>query len=118
MAGVIYCYILLITDYYDYGPPDCSTSESITGGDVEYSDGGNDLSVLTYKCPPGSVPYPVSSRICSDGQWSKSASGNSVVAECKSNFEGGKGGKVEECVCDIVNEDWTCYWSAFYQRGL
>ncbi|XP_012693398.2 complement C2 [Clupea harengus] len=87
MFSVLLCFILLHTtfteDYYDYGPPDCSTSESITGGDVEYSDGGNDLSVLTYKCPPGSVPYPVSSRTCSDGQWSKSASGNSVVAECK-----------------------------------
>ncbi|KAL2096605.1 hypothetical protein ACEWY4_008753 [Coilia grayii] len=76
----------LADDDTDYGPTECLTSESITGGTVEYSDGGNEHSVLTYKCPSGFEPFPVSSRSCVDGEWSPmtSPSGDRVeTAECK-----------------------------------
>lgn len=84
----------MVIEYYDYGPTECSTSESIAGGKVEYSDGGNDQSVLTYTCPPGYEPYPVASRHCSDGEWSRmtSATGIAVdLAECRSNLGVGSG---------------------------
>uniref|UniRef100_UPI0037E805C9 complement factor B n=1 Tax=Semicossyphus pulcher TaxID=241346 RepID=UPI0037E805C9 len=62
---------------YDYGayedsePRNCSTTESIRGGHVTYSQGGLEGSELTYHCDPGQYPSPVSYRTCSaDGEWS------------------------------------------------
>ncbi|KAM4589324.1 complement C2 [Fundulus diaphanus] len=58
---------------YDYSPEpvNCSTTESIKGGRVAYSQGGMEASVMTYDCGPGKFPFPVSSRICgADGDWS------------------------------------------------
>ncbi|XP_037335976.2 complement C2 [Pungitius pungitius] len=64
---------------YDYGdgtyedpqPLNCSTTESIKGGRVTYSQGGLEGSVLTYHCGAGRYPFPVSQRLCgADGDWS------------------------------------------------
>ncbi|XP_040027987.2 complement C2 [Gasterosteus aculeatus] len=64
---------------YDYGdetyedprPLNCSTTESIKGGHVTYSQGGLEGSVLTYHCGVGRYPFPVSQRLCgADGDWS------------------------------------------------
>ncbi|XP_071753337.2 complement C2 [Centroberyx gerrardi] len=64
---------------YDYNdeeydeplPLNCSTTETIRGGNVTYSQGGLEGSVLTYHCGPGRYPFPVSHRLCSaDGEWS------------------------------------------------
>uniref|UniRef100_A0A3B5L4N1 C3/C5 convertase n=1 Tax=Xiphophorus couchianus TaxID=32473 RepID=A0A3B5L4N1_9TELE len=63
-------------DYYsetydDQGPLNCSTTETIKGGNVTYSEGGLEGSVMTYHCNPGKFPHPVSDRICgADGEWS------------------------------------------------
>ncbi|XP_041664580.1 complement C2 [Cheilinus undulatus] len=61
-------------DYYeaydDPEPLNCSTTETIRGGHVTYSQGGLEGSMLTYHCGLGQYPFPVSSRICSDGDWS------------------------------------------------
>ncbi|XP_008424315.1 complement C2 [Poecilia reticulata] len=63
-------------DYYsetydDQGPLNCSTTETIKGGSVTYSEGGMEGSVMTYHCDPGKFPHPVSDRICgADGEWS------------------------------------------------
>uniref|UniRef100_A0A8C9ZPJ9 C3/C5 convertase n=1 Tax=Sander lucioperca TaxID=283035 RepID=A0A8C9ZPJ9_SANLU len=57
--------------YEDPQPLNCSTTESIKGGHVTYSQGGLEGSVLTYHCSLGRYPYPVSHRLCSaDGEWS------------------------------------------------
>ncbi|XP_040901827.1 complement C2 [Toxotes jaculatrix] len=57
--------------YEDPGPLNCSTTESIKGGHVTYSQGGLEGSVLTYHCGPGKYPFPVSYRLCgADGEWS------------------------------------------------
>lgn len=61
-------------DYdYDYKgsvPKNCHTSESITGGTVEYSNSGVVGSLLIFHCSEGFEPYPVSQKICnSDGEW-------------------------------------------------
>ncbi|XP_059187931.1 complement C2 [Centropristis striata] len=57
--------------YEDPQPLNCSTTERIKGGNVTYSQGGLEGSVLTYHCGPGRYPFPVSSRLCSaDGEWS------------------------------------------------
>uniref|UniRef100_A0A3Q2QT83 C3/C5 convertase n=1 Tax=Fundulus heteroclitus TaxID=8078 RepID=A0A3Q2QT83_FUNHE len=59
------------TDDYSPGPVNCSTTESIKGGRVTYSQGGMEGSVMIYHCDPGKFPFPVSSRICgADGDWS------------------------------------------------
>ncbi|XP_029372782.1 complement factor B [Echeneis naucrates] len=57
---------------YDYQQPlNCSTTESIKGGHVTYSQGGLEGSVLTYHCGPGKHPFPVRQRVCdADGEWS------------------------------------------------
>uniref|UniRef100_A0A3Q3MAI4 C3/C5 convertase n=1 Tax=Mastacembelus armatus TaxID=205130 RepID=A0A3Q3MAI4_9TELE len=73
---------------YDYPQPlNCSTTESIKGGHVSYSQGGLEGSVLTYHCGPGQYPYPVSSRLCgADGDWApmRLPNGRSVSrATCK-----------------------------------
>ncbi|XP_071351960.1 complement C2 [Trachinotus anak] len=61
-------------DYETYDEPqplNCSTTESIKGGHVTYSQGGLEGSVLTYHCGPGKYPFPVSHRLCgADGEWS------------------------------------------------
>jgi len=61
-------------DYdYDYGenePKNCTTSESIIGGTVKYSNGGVVGSRLIYHCSDGFEPYPISQKVCSsDGEW-------------------------------------------------
>ncbi|XP_061574969.1 complement C2 isoform X2 [Cololabis saira] len=57
--------------YDDLQALNCSTTESIKGGHVTYSQGGLEGSVLTFHCGPGRYPYPVSYRICgADGEWS------------------------------------------------
>ncbi|XP_063061279.1 complement C2 [Engraulis encrasicolus] len=78
------CFLLAHTtfandDDYDYAS-ECSTSETIEGGMVEYSDQGSENSVLTYRCPPGMEPFPVSTRTCQDGEWTRITSGR---PECK-----------------------------------
>ncbi|KAM4741959.1 complement C2 [Anableps anableps] len=57
---------------YDYQEPlNCSTTETIKGGHVTYSQGGMEGSVMTYHCEPGKFPHPVSYRTCgADGDWS------------------------------------------------
>ncbi|KAM7413560.1 hypothetical protein PAMA_020775 [Pampus argenteus] len=63
-------------DYYDYTyqdslPQNCSTTETIKGGHVTYSQEGLEGSVLTYDCGPGRYSFPVSYRLCgADGEWS------------------------------------------------
>ncbi|KAG7479699.1 complement C2-like [Solea senegalensis] len=73
--------------YDDPKPLNCSTGESIKGGNVTYSQGGQEGSVLTYHCGLDKYPFPVSSRLCgADGQWSlmRSAGGKPVTrATCK-----------------------------------
>lgn len=65
----------------------CSTSASIKGGHVTYSQGGLEGSVLTYRCRPGQYPSPVSFRICkANGQWTpmRLSNGRTVTrATCK-----------------------------------
>ncbi|KAM8905014.1 complement C2 isoform 3-T3 [Spinachia spinachia] len=57
--------------YEDSQPLNCSTTESIRGGRVTYSQGGLEGSVLTYHCGPGRYPFPASQRLCgADGDWS------------------------------------------------
>ncbi|XP_056120603.1 complement factor B [Rhinichthys klamathensis goyatoka] len=61
-------------DYdYDLGenePKNCTTSESIIGGMVKYSNGGVVGSRLIYHCSDGFEPYPISQKVCSsDGEW-------------------------------------------------
>eukprot|EP00064_Thunnus_orientalis_P000310 superscaffoldBa00000015_g310 len=78
-------------EYYDYSyidtPLNCSTTESIKGGHVTYSQGGLEGSVLTYHCGPGQYPFPVSYRLCgANGEWSpmRLATGRLVSqASCK-----------------------------------
>ncbi|XP_074497464.1 complement C2 [Sebastes fasciatus] len=73
--------------YEDPQPLNCSTTESIKGGHVTYSQGGLEGSMLTYHCGPGRYPSPVSYRLCSaDGEWSlmRLSSGRQVSrATCK-----------------------------------
>ncbi|XP_031716667.1 complement C2 [Anarrhichthys ocellatus] len=73
--------------YEDPPPLNCSTTESIKGGHVAYSQGGLEGSVLTYHCGAGRYPFPVSYRLCSaDGEWSlmRSTGGRQVSrATCK-----------------------------------
>uniref|UniRef100_A0A7N8WNE2 C3/C5 convertase n=1 Tax=Mastacembelus armatus TaxID=205130 RepID=A0A7N8WNE2_9TELE len=105
---VVFAPVSLQEDYdyeyvtYDYPQPlNCSTTESIKGGHVSYSQvklihditagivtfGGLEGSVLTYHCGPGQYPYPVSSRLCgADGDWApmRLPNGRSVSrATCK-----------------------------------
>ncbi|XP_043114762.1 complement C2 [Puntigrus tetrazona] len=57
-------------DYEESVPKNCSTSESISGGTVEYSKGGAAGSLLIYHCRDGFEPYPVGQKVCSsDGEW-------------------------------------------------
>nr|BAA34707.1 complement factor B/C2B [Cyprinus carpio] len=57
-------------EYEDNLPKNCTTSESITGGTVEYSNGGAAGSLLIYHCSAGFEPYPISQKVCSsDGEW-------------------------------------------------
>ncbi|XP_044057275.1 complement C2 [Siniperca chuatsi] len=74
--------------YEDPQPLNCSTTESIKGGHVTYSQGGLEGSVLTYHCGHGQYPFPVSHRLCSaNGDWSpmRLANGRPVSrATCKS----------------------------------
>lgn len=57
-------------EYEDNVPKNCTTSESITGGTVEYSNGGAAGSLLIYHCSAGFEPYPISQKVCSsDGEW-------------------------------------------------
>ncbi|KAM9853527.1 complement C2 [Aulostomus maculatus] len=72
--------------YDDPLPLNCSTSESIKGGHVTYSQGGLEGSVLTYHCGPGKYPFPLSYRLCgADGEWSpmRSTYGRVLRATCK-----------------------------------
>ncbi|XP_073674042.1 complement C2 [Garra rufa] len=58
-------------DYEENVPKNCSTSsESIIGGMVEYSNGGAVGSRLIYHCSDGFEPYPISQKVCnSKGEW-------------------------------------------------
>lgn len=57
-------------EYEENVPKNCSTSESITGGTVEYFNGGAVGSLLIYHCSDGFEPYPISQKVCSsDGEW-------------------------------------------------
>ncbi|XP_070761470.1 complement C2 [Enoplosus armatus] len=71
----------------DPQPTNCSTTESIKGGHVTYSQGGLPGSVLTYHCGQGRYPSLVSHRLCSaSGVWSamRLANGRPVTrATCK-----------------------------------
>ncbi|XP_034557857.1 complement C2 [Notolabrus celidotus] len=70
----------------DQEPLNCLTTERIRGGHVTYSQEGLEGSVLTHHCSPGQYPSPVSTRICSDGEWSpmRLPSGRQVShATCK-----------------------------------
>lgn len=63
--------------YEDPQPLSCSTTENIKGGNVTYSQGGMEGSVLTYHCGPDQYPFPVSSRLCGDDEeWSVMRSNN------------------------------------------
>ncbi|XP_034089092.1 complement C2 [Gymnodraco acuticeps] len=63
--------------YEDLQPLSCSTTENIKGGNVTYSQGGMEGSVLTYHCGPDQYPFPVSSRLCGDDkEWSVMRSNN------------------------------------------
>ncbi|XP_054468830.1 complement C2 [Anoplopoma fimbria] len=65
-------------DYeYEYGayeyrqPLNCSTTERIKDGQVTYSQGGLEGSVLTFHCCLGRYPFPISQRLCGKyGEWS------------------------------------------------
>ncbi|XP_011607114.2 complement factor B [Takifugu rubripes] len=76
-------------EYEDWtqGPVNCSTTEAVKGGQVTYSQGGLEGSVLSYHCSPGQYPHPLSYRLCGpDGDWSpmRSASGRLVShATCR-----------------------------------
>uniref|UniRef100_A0AAY4CA40 C3/C5 convertase n=1 Tax=Denticeps clupeoides TaxID=299321 RepID=A0AAY4CA40_9TELE len=65
----------------------CSTSESISKGQVSYSMEGVAGSELTYECQDNYYPYPVRTRVCgSDGNWTpmRLASGRPTSrATCK-----------------------------------
>uniref|UniRef100_A0A5F8GHI0 Complement factor B n=1 Tax=Monodelphis domestica TaxID=13616 RepID=A0A5F8GHI0_MONDO len=64
--------------------PSCSRNVRIVGGNFTLSHGWTPGSLLTYTCPPGKYPYPVSSQLCnSNGQWK--SPGTSVVTRviCK-----------------------------------
>uniref|UniRef100_A0A8C1AU23 C3/C5 convertase n=1 Tax=Cyprinus carpio carpio TaxID=630221 RepID=A0A8C1AU23_CYPCA len=65
-------YFFKMLYYEDNVPKNCTTSESITGGTVEYSNGGGlEGSVLTYHCKAGHYPFPATQRVCDrDGEWS------------------------------------------------
>ncbi|XP_067416358.1 complement C2 [Emydura macquarii macquarii] len=50
--------------------PSCGQDVAIRNGQFTLSDGYRPGSVLTYSCPPGCYPYPVSSRLCqANGRW-------------------------------------------------
>ncbi|KAK0135378.1 Complement factor B [Merluccius polli] len=74
-------------EYDDEEPLYCSTEETIRGGNVSYSQGGETGSVLTYHCSQGYDPFPVSHRLCdADGDWSAMFSVNGRLlsrATCK-----------------------------------
>uniref|UniRef100_A0A3P8ZR65 C3/C5 convertase n=1 Tax=Esox lucius TaxID=8010 RepID=A0A3P8ZR65_ESOLU len=83
---------LVEEDYGNEGDVDgttlnCSIEETIGGGNVSYSRAGAEGSVLTYHCPRGHYPHPVSRRVCGvDGKWSvmRLANGRRVLrASCK-----------------------------------
>ncbi|KAM4627981.1 complement C2 [Polymixia lowei] len=58
-------------DYNEPQPLNCSTTETIRGGHVTFSQGGLEGSMLTYHCGPGYYASPVSHRLCNaDGEWS------------------------------------------------
>ncbi|XP_070685685.1 complement C2 [Pempheris klunzingeri] len=73
--------------YEDPQPTNCSTTETIKGGHVTYSEGGLEGSVLNYHCSLGQYPFPISCRLCSaDGEWSpmRLANGRQALhATCK-----------------------------------
>uniref|UniRef100_A0A8C2WZZ7 C3/C5 convertase n=1 Tax=Cyclopterus lumpus TaxID=8103 RepID=A0A8C2WZZ7_CYCLU len=73
--------------YADPPPLNCSTTERIKGGQVTYSQGGLEGSLLTFHCGAGRYPFPVAARLCgADGEWSfmRSANGRQVFrATCK-----------------------------------
>ncbi|XP_030634669.1 complement factor B isoform X2 [Chanos chanos] len=62
-----------IPNPYEYDYEDnkkCPLTESIRGGTVSYSAGGEQGSVLTYHCKDGYEPHPVRQRTCSpEGVW-------------------------------------------------
>lgn len=74
-------------EYEEKIPKNCATSESITGGTVEYSNGGAVGSLLIYHCSDGFEPYPISQKVCSsDGEWKPNVS--RVKCEGSLNFKG------------------------------
>uniref|UniRef100_A0A671NTH4 C3/C5 convertase n=1 Tax=Sinocyclocheilus anshuiensis TaxID=1608454 RepID=A0A671NTH4_9TELE len=57
-------------DYEENVPKTCTTSESIIGGTVEYSNGAAAGSLLIYHCSDGFEPYPIKQKVCSStGEW-------------------------------------------------
>lgn len=120
LLGFTLLHTTFTDDYYDYGPTECSTSESIAGGKVEYSDGGNDQSVLTYTCPSGYEPYPVASRHCSDGEWSRMTSATGIAvdsAECR-KVESDSEEEERNCSLSQIREQFSKGQVSFSKGGL
>ncbi|XP_067306042.1 complement factor B [Pseudorasbora parva] len=70
----LYIFVSEVQSEYEYEyenePKNCTASESIIGGTVEYSNGGVVGSLLIYHCSDGFEPYPISQKVCSsDGEW-------------------------------------------------
>ncbi|KAK6470062.1 complement factor B [Huso huso] len=77
-------------DYAEYGNETISCPLTVTiegNGSVSFSVGGSVGSQLTFHCPSGHYPYPVSRRTCqSSGEWSRmrSPQGRTVrTASCR-----------------------------------
>ncbi|XP_027732301.1 complement C2 [Vombatus ursinus] len=64
--------------------PSCSRNVKILGGNFTLSNGWAPGSLLTYTCPLGRYPYPVSTRLCnSNGQWKSLGASEGTKAICK-----------------------------------
>ncbi|XP_043857219.1 complement C2 [Dromiciops gliroides] len=64
--------------------PSCSRNVKILGGNFTLSNGWAPGSLLTYTCPLGRYPYPVSSRLCnSNGQWKSPGASEVTRPQCK-----------------------------------
>ncbi|XP_074092768.1 complement C2 isoform X2 [Macrotis lagotis] len=79
--------LLLLSLYagLSFTAPSCSRNVKIGGGNFTLSNGWAPGSLLTYTCPLGRYPHPVSSRLCnSNGQWKSPGASGGTKAICKS----------------------------------
>ncbi|XP_036623860.1 complement C2 [Trichosurus vulpecula] len=77
--------LLLLCASLSISAPSCSRNVKILGGNFTLSNGWAPGSLLTYTCPLGRYPYPVSSRLCnSNGQWKSPGASEFTKAICKS----------------------------------